>query len=66
MQKTCLVVHKSSLNVIFYFFELVNKNIDAQLFMHVKNHHQHMNYLILGFLQIFHLNLLCVNVIHKK
>jgi hypothetical protein len=34
----------------FSIFLLVNQNIDAQLFMHVKNHHQHMNYLILGFL----------------
>jgi hypothetical protein len=43
---------KSSLNDILYFL-LVNQNIDAQLFMHVKNHHQHMNCLILVFLHFF-------------
>jgi hypothetical protein len=27
----------------------INKNIDAQLCMHVKNHYCHMNYLKLGY-----------------
>jgi len=29
-------------------FLLVNQNIDAQLYTHVKNHHHNMNYLNLG------------------
>ncbi len=32
-------------NIPIFFISILNQNIDAQLCMHVKNHHHHTNYL---------------------
>jgi len=47
-KKLCLV---DILNPIlaFFVFMLVKENIFAQLCTHVKNHHHHMNYLMLDY-----------------
>jgi hypothetical protein len=46
--KKQLIVQKSSFGQFFAFL-LVNQNVDAQLYTHVKNHHYHMIYLILDY-----------------
>jgi hypothetical protein len=48
MWKACLVDFKSPF-LHFLCFLLQNQNIHAQLCTHVKNHHHHMNYLILDY-----------------
>jgi hypothetical protein len=57
----------SKLILTFSKKNLINQIINAQLCMHVKNHHRHMNYrLYLGLFNFSHSNLFHVNDICKK